>query len=181
MGAGKTTYAHNTFDSAGAQIIDADTEAKLLMARDSRIQRRLQDAFGASVISNGSIRTDILARAAFESAESLKTLNSIVHPPLTEYLKTLIDECAKPVCVLDAAVIPLLRIESWFDKCIWIDTPFEIRLERLKIKRADISEQELIHRMRLQEEVMGGVGGGCWVVIKSKSKSNSFYGDGDTP
>ena len=153
MGAGKTTRAHS-FEVNGAFVIDADREAKFLMARDSGLRRELRDSFGAEIINDSNLSFEALGRLAFESVESLRTLNNIVHPPLIEHIETLLFCGDKPVSVLDAALIPLWNIESWFDRRIWVDAPFKVRLERLKFKRGDIDERELARRMRLQEEIM---------------------------
>jgi dephospho-CoA kinase len=162
MGAGKTTCARS-FESGSALIIDADAQAKLLMSGSRRLQDDLCGAFGASIVDKDGLRFDLLGRVAFRSAESLISLNNIIHPPLIKHLERLVFDCTKSLCVLDAALIPLWGVEAWFDLCIWVDAPFETRLERLKIKRADIDESELIRRMRLQEEVMSVPDAGIWV------------------
>jgi dephospho-CoA kinase len=162
MGAGKTTRAR-TFESAGAYIIDADAEAKLLMSRDYQIQDELRNAFG-----DAATHPTLLGQAAFQSTDSLKTLNRIVHPPLIQHIKRLISDCQAPSCILDAALTPLWGIEPWFDKCVWINTPFDVRFERLKAKRGDISEEEIIRRMKLQEEIMPEPDFRKWVCVKPK-------------
>lgn len=165
MGAGKTTHAHS-FEADGAIIIDADAEAKLLMSRDCQLQCKLKDAFGEAVVDGNNLRFDYLGQAAFKSIESLQTLNGIAHPPLVEHLKRLIfDSDRPPLIILDAALIPLWGIEFWFDKCVWIDTLFETRFERLKTKRSDIDEQELIRRMKMQEKIMPPPDSKLWVKL----------------
>ena len=153
MGAGKSTCAH-AFHSLGTVIIDADTEAKLLMQSDSKVQLGLKDAFGESVVSDDTIRFNELGRKAFSSVDTLLTLNKIVHPPLVKHLEPLVRNNGNANCILDAALIPLLHIESWFDLCVWVDSPPEVRLKRLKAKRTDVEESELCRRIRLQEEMM---------------------------
>jgi dephospho-CoA kinase len=164
MGAGKTTCAR-LFESDDALIINADDEAKALMARDRRMLDDLSCAFGGAVVGDdGSPRFDVLGQAAFQSKESLLTLNSITHPSVVRYVERLVAGCTKSLCILDAALIPLWAdMESWFDHCIWADAPFDVRLERLKAKRADVDEGELVRRMRLQEEIMPVPVTGRWV------------------
>ena len=153
MGAGKSTCAH-AFCSLDTIIIDADTEAKLLMQSDLKLQLDLKNAFGESVIDGDKVLFNELGRKAFSSVGTLLTLNKIIHPPLVKHLQSRIRNDENTNCILDAALIPLLHIESWFDLCVWADSPFAVRLERLKAKRADMEEEELCRRMRLQEEVM---------------------------
>jgi dephospho-CoA kinase len=165
MGAGKSTCARS-FASDDALIIDADAEAKRIMAGSHDIQETLRAAFGeAAVGADGRIHSDALGRAAFKSVDALLTLNGITHPPLVEYLNPAISQCQKSLCILDAALIPLLGIESWFDLCIWVDAPFETRLARLIAKRPDMDETELVKRMRLQEAIMSAPEGGDWTAL----------------
>jgi len=165
MGAGKSTCARS-FASEDALIIDADAEAKRLMAGSVAIHDALRAAFGeASVGADGRIHTDVLGRAAFESVDTLLTLNGITHLPLVERLDAVVSGCQKPLCILDAALIPLLGIESWFDLCVWVRAPFETRLARLVAKRPEVGEAELVRRMRMQEAVMSAPKGGDWTAV----------------
>ncbi|MDR0331613.1 MAG: dephospho-CoA kinase [Chitinispirillales bacterium] len=164
MGAGKSTCARS-FEPAGALVIDADAEAKRLMRGSVDILDRLRRAFGDDVAGDGELRVEALGRAAFGSVDALRTLNGIVHPPLVGHLEALIVECVKPLCILDAALIPLWNIEPWFDLCVWIDAPFDTRLERIAAKGGGVDEREISRRMRMQEEVMGVPAGERWVRV----------------
>jgi dephospho-CoA kinase len=165
MGAGKSTCARS-FESESALIIDADAEAKRLMERSRAIKDDLRSAFGEAVVgAGGGIDFAALGRAAFESIDALLTLNSVTHPPLAEHLDEVVSKCEKPLCIVDAALIPLLGIESWFDLCVWIDVPFETRLARLAAKRPDLGEAEIVRRMRMQEALMRAPTGGDWGVV----------------
>ena len=164
MGAGKSTCARS-FESGGALLIDADAEAKSMMARSREIRDGLRRAFGDAVVSGEGLRFDVLGRLAFESAESLRKLNAVTHPPLVSRVGRLVRGCEKPLCVLDAALIPLFNIESWFDLCVWVEAPFDVRYGRLKAKLRGMDETELARRMRLQEEVMPAPAGGRWAKI----------------
>jgi dephospho-CoA kinase len=165
MGAGKSTCARS-FESENALVLDADAEAKRLMEQNRAIQDGLREAFGEAVVGpDGGINYGALGRAAFESIDALLTLNGITHPPLAERLDALVSGCKKPLCVMDAALIPILGIESWFDLCVWVDAPFKVRLERIAAKRTDLPEREIAVRMRMQEAVMGVPDGGDWAVV----------------
>jgi len=164
MGAGKSTCARS-FESGGALVIDADAEAKSMMARNREIHDGLRGVFGDSVVGNEGLRFDVLGRLAFESAESLRKLNAVTHPPLVSHIERFVRGCVKPLCILDAALIPLFGIEPWFDLCVWIEVPFDVRYRRLKTKLPGMDESELARRMRLQEEIMPAPAAGRWVKI----------------
>jgi dephospho-CoA kinase len=164
MGAGKSTCARS-FKSCGALVIDADAEAKSMMAQSREVQDGLRRAFGDSVVGGEGLRFDVLGHLAFESAESLRKLNAVTHPPLIGYMERLVRSCEKPLCVLDAALIPLFGIEPWFDLCVWVEAPFDVRYRRLIAKLAGMDKAELTRRMRLQEEIMPAPEAGRWVKI----------------
>jgi len=164
MGAGKSTCAHS-FKSDAALVIDADAEAKSMMAQSREILDGLRGAFGDSITGSDGPRFDVLGRLAFESAESLRKLNAVTHPPLVSRIEQLVRGCAKPLCVLDAALIPLFGIEPWFDLRVWVEAPFDVRRRRLQTKLPGMDESELVRRMRLQEEIMPVPAGGLWQKI----------------
>jgi dephospho-CoA kinase len=156
MGAGKTTAARLLAERAApALIIDADREAKTLMATDRAIRHKLIEAFGTSIIEKDqkvSFRT--LGRIVFCSKKKLLRLNAIVHPPLVQRLRELLRQQVAGCCILDAAVLPLWKIESWFDACLWIHAAPGKRLERLHRMRSDLDERQLRDRMRMQEQTL---------------------------
>ncbi|MCL2219815.1 MAG: dephospho-CoA kinase [Chitinispirillia bacterium] len=167
MGAGKSTCAR-LFESGDTLIINADDEAKRVMLGDRRVVDNLRSVFGGGVVwDDGALRFDVLGRIVFQSIESLSAFNSIVHPPVLEHLERLVAGCTKPLCILDAALIPLWAgvrgKDIRLDRYIWIDTPFDVRLERIKAKRGGIDADELVRRMRLQEEIMPVPQGDHWV------------------
>lgn len=167
MGSGKSTCA-GRFCYPQIQIIDGDQEAKNLMLSDSQIQSALISAFGDEIKDETGIRFDRLAERSFKSLDSIKILNEIVHPELIEHLRNMILNCSRPVCILDAALIPLWKIESWFDICIWIDECAETRFSRLKTKRNDLTGSELKRRLQLQEQLFSAPQEGDWIKLESE-------------
>jgi dephospho-CoA kinase len=154
MGAGKTEAARFLAERTDAAIIDADQEAKALMNTDQGIREQLNRAFGGSIIRKGEILFPVLGSIVFGSKEKLLLLNSIVHPLLVTRLRGLLYAHGGRSIVLDAALLPLWKMESLFDALLWVHAPFEIRLERLKKVRSDLNEQSLRPRMRIQEECL---------------------------
>jgi dephospho-CoA kinase len=173
MGSGKSTAAHALAGDTGC-LIDADILAKALIASDPQIKNQLSACFGGSVIQKGNVRFDHLSRQVFHSLETLRALNAIVHPMLIIALKEALEGCSQEVRILDAAPIPLWKIEPWFDQLIWIDTPFEARFERLALRRPDLSPEELTRRMRLQEELFPPPVGPLWTTVGNEKYINTL-------
>jgi dephospho-CoA kinase len=159
MGAGKTAAARLLSSApgsagAGSAVIDADFEAKMIMADDPAIRDRLVRAFGGSIIENDRLSFRSLGRLVFTSKEKLLRLNTIVHPLLVKRLRSLLESHEDRSVILDAAVLPLWNMETLFDTRLWVHAPFEQRLERLKKTRGDLDTRTLRERMHVQEECL---------------------------
>jgi dephospho-CoA kinase len=172
MGAGKSTCAaaiarYFKVRSKQALIIDADAHAKRLMQNSAMMQIALAEIFGKNIIVHDAIEFKRLGRAAFTSAETLKALNRIVHPRLVEDLKKMVFSDEGPLIIVDAALIPLWRVEPWFNRLIWVGAAFEKRLDRL-CKKTVLSKTELVRRMQLQEELFSEPEEDWWTIVKNE-------------
>jgi dephospho-CoA kinase len=171
MGAGKSTCA-GLLAAAGARVIDADREAKLMMNGDESIRRQLAAAFGASVIDEYSVGFGMLGKAAFASVKSMRLLNGIVHPPLIKRLHDLV-VAGSSSCILDAALIPMWGIEAWFDLCLWISTPKPLRVIRIRAKTG-LPPEEIAPRMSVQEALVSVPSGPQWRHIRNEGSINDL-------
>jgi dephospho-CoA kinase len=154
MGAGKTAAARLLSRGNAAAVIDADYEAKMIMSGDASLQDLLAAEFGASIIESGRLSFRTLGAVVFTSKAKLMRLNEIVHPLLVQRLRSLLESPAGGSVIVDAAVLPLWKLESLLDTCLWINASFETRLERLKKTRRDLETGILRERMRVQEECL---------------------------
>jgi len=152
MGAGKSTCAQLIAGENGT-VIDADGVAKRIMNESEAIKTQLVESFGEKCIENGTVVFSVLGENVFRSIDDLERLNRIVHPPLLHELHYLIELASTEKCILDAALIPLWHIETWFTTCIWVHASFETRLSRLKKKLIDVSEEMIRKRMEMQEQL----------------------------
>lgn len=155
MGAGKSTVARLlTIRLPDALVIDADREAKKIMAADTTIMNRLAQTFGPMIVDHETINFSALGWIVFASSSKLLELNAIVHPPLVERLIGILRKAADQTVILDAALLPLWNMGERFDACLWIEAQPATRLARLIKTRGDLDENTLRGRMRLQEEVL---------------------------
>jgi dephospho-CoA kinase len=151
MGAGKSECSR-ILSEEGYRVIDGDSEAKKVMMADPDIRRRIAETFGAETVDENGIDFRKLGAVAFSTPERLRELDTIVHPPLLRHLHGMVHEQDTTLIALDAALIPLWRIEAWFDLLLWVTTSFEIRLQRLKAARPDLAEAAIVRRMQRQEQ-----------------------------
>jgi dephospho-CoA kinase len=153
---------------AGYELIDADREAKGLMESNLSIRAQLGAAFGTQVVGATGIDFSALGALVFSDGAALATLNQIVHPALIEQLHRRVVGCAQG-CVVDAALIPLWSIEGWFDRCVWVEAPQALRLQRLLARSPAAGREGLMQRLRTQEQLFSMPQGGCWCRVDNSS------------
>ena len=150
IASGKSSVAE-AFASEGCAVIDADRIAHKLL-NDAGIKSQIRSIFGQEVICDDNVDRPSLARAAFESEENLKKINSIVHPKVLEEIDKLIAKYNRDsnirAIVLD---IPLLLEVGWENRCdslVFVECEREIRVKRAQNK--GISEEMLKKREKFQ-------------------------------
>ncbi len=153
IGAGKSFVAANLAER-GALVLDADTVGHALLdqtpSREEAVTR-----FGVEILDPADptkINRKALGPIVFEAPESLRALERILHPRMRKTFEKAIARTARQrnykAVVLDAAV---LFEAGWNDLCdlvAFVDSPREIRLERLAQSRdwtdAQLSEREAV-------------------------------------
>ena len=146
VGAGKSSVVRNV-KSLRLHLIDADRIGHEQLAVQE-IKEQIVKAFGTQVLdSTGSISRPNLAAQVFgESPEKQlkrQQLNSIVHPAIRSEIRHQINAAPQDVdaIILDAA---LLLEAGWADECdavIFIDTPLEVRQQRVAVNRGWSTEE----------------------------------------
>jgi len=173
-GSGKSTVARLLAALAGtatpALIIDADTEAKKFISRDNIIIRQLAGVFGPPVMENSGINFAFLGKMVFSSKEQLLKYNEIVHPPFLPKLRNLLDGQGDQAVILDAALVPLWGIESWFDSRIWVHASFATRVLRVKSRSNSPDPISVENRLCIQEELMKEPVDERWVRLENEGR-----------
>lgn len=133
IGSGKSEVAA-VFGKLGAVIIDADVIGRQVVDGDSVAFYRLLTVFGTSILNADlTVNRKRLGREAFSSADTLRALNDIVHPPL---LKRLDREIARArrgrrVAVVDAALLVYWKYDRRMDRTILVTSTAERRYARM--------------------------------------------------
>jgi dephospho-CoA kinase len=166
-GSGKSTLARFLAASGGI-IIDADVEAKRFIAKNDMLIRQIIGVFGSSVAGSSGLNFSTLGGMVFSSPERLLAYNAIVHPPFLTELKKILDRQAGEAVILDAALIPLWGIESWFDECLWVHSSFAERVLRVQSLHGDRDPGAIENRLAIQEKVMKEPDGGGWKRIENE-------------
>jgi len=154
IGSGKTTAAR-LFGDLGATVIDLDDLAKRLIGPEGPLRDAVVEAFGEGVRgADGGVDPAALAAVAFESPESAKRLDGIVHPGVYAAVAGALDVLAElpeppSVVVID---IPLLVEAPMFfdllDGVLAVSAPEDTRLARLEAR--GMAPDDAHARMSLQ-------------------------------
>jgi len=81
IGCGKSTVARWLGDRAGVDVIDADHEARLVLAPETAAVEAIYARFGGALRRpNGELDRGALGRIVFADTKALRDLEAIVHP-----------------------------------------------------------------------------------------------------
>lgn len=154
IGSGKSSVVRH-LSGLNLFIIDADRIGHELL-KDGRIQDQIRTHFGDAVFSDSStVDRSQLARRVFgqttEHESARQQLNSILHPAIRREIHSQIKSAPRDAdaLILDAA---LLLEGGWDATCDWlifVDTPLEIRQQRVRENR-NWSPEELARREATQ-------------------------------
>ena len=154
IGSGKST-AVDAFRVLGVPIIDADQIAKESVKKDQPAHAEIVKTFGKNILlNNGELDRELLKKQVFSHSESLKTLESILHPHIKatvlQQIKAIKSATTLPPYVI--VDIPLLVEKSYqdiFDYIIVVDCSAEQQIERV-MQRDGLDEASIKKIMQKQ-------------------------------
>jgi dephospho-CoA kinase len=137
-GCGKSAVGKSVAKREGVTWVDLDQLAWKTYQPHSLTYDRLISRFGKAILSaSGEIDRSKLARVVFSDEESLADLNAIVHPALSEKLRSIIErEKAKGTRILlvEGALLGVSPHVDYtlFAAILWLTASRETREERLR-------------------------------------------------
>ena len=153
IGSGKST-ASNFFEAFGSFVINADEEAKKLMASNETVQHELIAEFGTDIIDvSGQINKAKLAKIAFQDEDHQQTLNSVIHPYIYDSIDNQFNRVLKngkfDIFIVDGALIFESGYDVHMDYIIVVTALLKNRIERA-LGRKTLSRDEILKRINLQ-------------------------------
>jgi dephospho-CoA kinase len=135
IGTGKSVV-RRMLEHLGAFGIDADALAHRAIAKGAPGYKQVISQFGKWVLKeDGEIDRNKLGRLVFNDPDALKILEEIVHPLVSQGLDYIIKRVKPKVVVIEAIKLLESDIKDACDT-IWVtQTPEDIQLERLVIRR----------------------------------------------
>ena len=148
IGSGKSTVCE-LLCAKGVAVYDSDSRAKILMAQDGCIRRRIIEAFGSDSYNAEGLDRAYLAHCVFGSEESLQRLNEIVHPAVRADFRKWAEEQSAPYVVLESAILFEAGFESEVDTTLAVMAPMSVRLART-MARDGADKESILRRMEHQ-------------------------------
>jgi dephospho-CoA kinase len=148
IGSGKTTVA-KMFEELGVPIYIADIEARKITNKSTTLDL-IKAAFGSSVIENGILNRESLAKIVFSNPEKLSKLSEIIHPLVAQdFKKWLIINKEHHYVIKEAAILLETEKPHNCDYVITVTAPIDIRIQRV-IDRDRILISEVQNRINNQ-------------------------------
>jgi dephospho-CoA kinase len=154
IGSGKSTVAR-VFEALGCMVIDSDKLSKEAMARDD-VRETLRQWWGDEVLAaDGQVDRRAVAKIVFSDPKERERLEGLIHPLIAQARARRIEDARNAgvaAVVVDAPLLFEAGLDKEVDAVVFVDCPFETRLERVKTGRG-WDEREL----RLREKAQLGV------------------------
>ncbi|WP_405084684.1 dephospho-CoA kinase [Microbispora sp. NBC_01389] len=132
IGSGKSEVSRR-LAARGAVVVDADKIAREVVEPGTPGLAQIVAAFGEGVLRpGGALDRERLGSIVFADTEKLRVLNGIVHPKVGERSEQLQREAPDDaVVVYDVPLLAENNLAPLYDVVIVVDTPDDVRLERL--------------------------------------------------
>jgi len=148
LGSGKSTVCH-FFAELGAEIFDADAEAKRILFANDAVKEALVYQFGSDILSNRTIDKERLSKIVFQNQKNQQFLNETLHPLVTAEFLHRKTKTTKELYIMDAALLFEAGLQPHFDKTLLIYADRNLRIDRAR-QRGNISKKQILDRMDLQ-------------------------------
>lgn len=153
IASGKSTIARRLAE-LGAVVVDADQIVRDVQSPGSEVLARIEDAFGADVISaDGALDRAALGAKVFGDPEQLARLNAIVHPAVRAESQRRFEAAAAAdpdgVVVYDVPLLVEARVDDPWDLIVVAHAPAQERRRRL-VELRGMAEQAAQERINAQ-------------------------------
>ena len=148
IGSGKSTIAKE-FAVLGIAVFNSDEQAKVLIANNAQVKKRIIAAFGEEAYQNGEYNRAYIAQIVFNNSEKLAILNGIVHPALAKYFNQWAKKQTSPYVLKEAAILFESGSYKDCDYIITVTAPEEVRIARV-MARDHCTEAQVRARMAQQ-------------------------------
>jgi len=148
IGSGKTSVCR-IFSVLGIPVFFADPEASTIMNTDKKVIEGINNIAGKNIYQDGKLDRELLASLIFTDPESLRKVNSLVHPVVFDKFLKWAEEQNTPYVIMEAAILFESGASELVDRVATVYAPVEERIARVT-RRNKLSREQVIRRMRNQ-------------------------------
>ena len=140
IASGKSTVS-KMFKELGAEIIDADIEAKEISQREDVVSE-MKNIFGNKILNeNGKIDRNKIKEIVITDKEKLKMLNNLIHPKVMEEFKKIKENADKnDIIIFDIPLLFETGMDKMCDKIMLVFVDINTQIKRM-IERDNITEE----------------------------------------
>lgn len=174
IGSGKSTVS-KFFQEQGAFNINADFIAKNILWKNETVHQKVIDEFGEEICGiDGKISKELLTDKVFQSVDTIRKINAIIHPPVRKEIRESVDREKSSgnysMIAVESALVFESGIESDFDVVITVAADDELRIKRA-VDQNVVSRDSVLRRMNLQDSQEDNIKKSDYVIYNNKTKS----------
>jgi dephospho-CoA kinase len=144
IGSGKSTTCKH-FESLDVPIYDTDTRAKFVTNNNPEIRKQIIDIFGEESYVDNQMNRRYISSIVFNDKTKINSLNSIIHPYVAEDFNNWIAEHQNHTYILkETAIMFETNSHKELDKVITVYAPLDIRIQRIKLRDPQRTEEEIM-------------------------------------
>ena len=146
IGSGKSAVA-KIIEEKGYKVVKADDISKELYITDEKVKKEIIKQFGSESYIDGKLNKPYLAQKVFSNEDSLKKINSILHPPTIKKINSLIKKTLQQsdIVFTEAALIYEAQMDEHYDYILVVAADNEVRKKRI-IERDGVDEGNFYKR-----------------------------------
>jgi dephospho-CoA kinase len=148
IGSGKTSVCR-VFNILGIPVFSADIEAKKIMNSDDSVIRGINEIAGRNLYPDGKLDRMQLASLIFNNSDTLRKVNSLVHPVVFENFIQWTELQNTPYVIMEAAILFESGASNLVDRIATVYAPVEERITRVT-RRNLLTREQVLERIKNQ-------------------------------
>ena len=141
IGAGKSTVS-KIFNCLGIPVYNSDLKSKKILLSNHLITKKIISILGKSILTSNKIDFKKMSKVIFANKIKLQAINKILHHEVKKDYESWIKKQKGLYIIKESAIIFESKIESNFDKIIFVKSSQKTRINRI-IKRDNKNKKEI--------------------------------------
>lgn len=148
IGAGKSTVS-KIFNCLGIPVYNSDLKSKKILLSNHLITKKIISILGKSILTSNKIDFKKMSKVIFANKIKLQAINKILHHEVKKDYENWIKKQKGLYIIKESAIIFESKIESNFDKIIFVKSSQKTRINRI-IKRDNKNKKEIQNIIKIQ-------------------------------